>query len=217
LIEKHPELDLVKIKESDIGDQGLDALLSHPSMKVIQLGETQITGDNTQMEDGSVAASSLLEVLDLTEDFEQQKLTNRGLVMILNKVGVHLKKLVLGGRLIDNIGALAVHFPNLEVLILNKCMSLTDDGLLSILDITGSKLKVLDLSTTKISDFGSSTTTSLVNLEVLKLMYSPCDNPWMQNDRCLMNILNKTGNCLRSLNLSGNDCIRLGDTSYWAF
>ena len=137
--------------------------------------------------------------------------------MILNKEGVHLKKLVLGGRLIDNIGALAVHFPNLEVLKLNKCMSLTDDGLLSILDITGSKLKVLDLSTTNISDFGSLTTTSLVNLEVLKLMYSPWDNPWMQNDRCLMNILNKTGNCLRSLNLSCNDSIRLGDTSYWAF
>ena len=188
-------------------------------MKVIHLCNTQITGDTILTEDATVLASSSLEVLEITDAvLSSRHLTNGGLVNILNKVGVNLKKLVVEGANIKDIGPLAAHFPNLEILTLDGCYILSDKGILSILDVTGDKLKELDLSNTRISDMGS-LTTSLARLEVLKLIgcWESINHPWMEVDRCLMDLLNRTGNCLRSLDISDNNGIRLGDTSYWAF
>jgi len=95
-------------------------------------------------------------------------------------------------------------FSNISViktLDLSQCDHLTDDGVIAILNQVGRKLKILNLDDTGVSfsNIGSLTST-LPSLEELNLAH--CGN---LTDASLMELLNKVGETLKILNLTGTE------------
>ena len=104
----------------------------------------------------------------------------------------------------DIIGRLPSAFPNLEMLVLTRWESLSDQGLIEILKRSRSNLRELDLSNSNITGVGvEEEVNSLPNLETLKL--SEC---WNLTDGGLKEILRISGVKLRVLDVSFTNITR---------
>ena len=223
LVRTHKELVSVKIGRSNCTDRGLQAVMSNPNIVVLKVCSNKILGEN--LEDSSTHVLDL-KVLDLGGCIG---LTERGLaniisrtnlcnlkefnlracskltvlVFILNKTGDSLKKLDLSltNLTLADIGSLTASCSSIEDLNMSYCRNLTESGLVSILNKTGDCLKKLNLSLTNLTlaDIGS-LTASLSSIEDLNLSY--CRN---LTDSVLVSILNKTGDSLQKLDLSGTN------------
>ena len=80
------------------------------------------------------------------------RLTNQGWIDLLNMCGTNLKFLNLGGNKDltgEGLSILKEKLINLETLLLDRCPKLTNQGLTEVLQICGSKLKVLKITDNK--------------------------------------------------------------------
>lgn len=134
------ELDLSEIKTTGIGfGSGLNSL---PNLEKLNLGH-------------------------------QSTLEDQGIREILQTVGDKLKQLNISATNISGVGFNhgSICFPNLEILTLEYCFNLTDKGLPDLLSISGSKLRELYLSGSRITGKGlKKKLRPLPNLEILGLI-----------------------------------------------
>lgn len=157
--------------------------MSNPDIVAIKLDNSQVTGENLELESGF---NTNLEFLNFKGC---KNLTGTGLQSILDRTsGAKVKELNLS-RTNISLQHLTTSLPNLEILQLYRCENLTDEGLVEFLNYTGGSLKELHLSSTSITLCDTSLlNTSLSCLELLDLAY--CDHI---TDLGLISLLNKTG------------------------
>jgi len=225
LIKHHGEMESFRIRSpfstssscssddvfnSSFGDSSLEALLSHPNMRIIQLTSCSLTGKNLfqnpesetepkqplqGLDPGSRPKLSL-KVLDLGSCLN---LTDLGLVSLFNLVdGDSLTHLIFSGTSISlaSLEDIATSFTKLEILALDACDRITNTSAISFLNRVGDELKDLNLSYTSISLANiEDLTSSLLNLETLMLHECPI------TDSSLISLLNRVGNKLKHLNL----------------
>ena len=185
LVEKHKELETVSIglcgersreDEEDIvltifSNINLRSISLH-FLSISNLNLRSITIRNIKSSGDlfSCLPSTLpnLEKLVLTN---WRSLTNQGIIEILNRSRSNLRGLDLSHSGITGVGVEegVNSLPNLEVLNLSKCDNLTDGGLKEILRLSGNKLRVLDVSWTKITGQGFKGVVSFPMLEELNL------------------------------------------------
>ena len=130
--------------------------------------------------------------------FSCKNLTNRGLKEIL-RISRNLRELDLSCSKIMGVGVEEEvnSLPNLETLNLNDCYYLTDGGLKEFLRLFGCKLKVLDISQTKIT--GQGFKDEVISLPMLKeLNMGEC---YHLTDGGLKEILRISGSSIRVLDL----------------
>jgi len=198
LVLNHPELHSVRIARSSCTDNVLQALMSNPNMLAIQLSNSNITGENLQLEPGVTLD---LEILDLEGC---RNLSGKGLLenILERTAGEKLQELNLSGCTnlsLEGLGGVTTNsFTNIESLNLMGCANLTDEFRVEFLTSSGGSLKRLNLSRTNItlSEFAS-IATSFPHL--IELVLYECRNV---TDRGLISFLNKTGGNLKKLNLS---------------
>ena len=149
-----------------LSDQELNEILnrSRSNLRELDLPCSKFTG--VGVEEG-VNSVPNLEILNLSSCFN---LTDGGLQEILRLSGNKLRVLVLsetditGQRFKEGI-----FLPMLEKLNLYYCLNLTDGGMKEILRISGSSIRVLDVSRTRITGQGFKDGVSLPMLEELNL------------------------------------------------
>jgi len=192
LVSSHPEIRSVRICSSNCADRSLRALMSNPDIVAIKLDNSQVTGENLELESGF---NTNLEVLNFKGC---KNLTGTGLQSILDRTsGAKVKELNLS-RTNISLEHLTTSLPNLEILQLYRCENLTDEGLVEFLNNTGGSLKELHLSSTSITLCDTSLLNiSLSCLELLDLAY--CHHI---TDLGLISLLNKTGEGLKRLTLT---------------
>ena len=193
-----PVLEKLNLSQCfNLTDAGIMGFLNKTgeTLKILNLSGTSVSFSNV----GSLTCSfPMLEKLNLSEG---SNLTEAGIIGFLNKTGETLKNLDLRGTYVSfsNVGSLTCSFPVLEKLNLSQCFNLTDAGIMGFLNKTGETQKILNLNYSEISfsNIGS-LTSSFPVLEELNL--SECSN---LTDAGIMGFLNKTGETLKILNLSG--------------
>ena len=130
----------------DITDKGLQAILSSENMKTIAINSAKIrvTGLSPQ-----VNYSKNIQALTLTS----VGLSDKGLIQILQHCGSELKTLAIPLTHItgEGFGVLRGKLVNIEKLDLNSCRRFTKQGIIEMLQMCGTQLKVLDMSSTNIS------------------------------------------------------------------
>ena len=141
------------------------------------------TGGALRLLDLSRTRESFSDVGSLTNTFPLleelnlkccSNLTESGIIAFLNKTGGNLKILDLSvtGVSFSDIGALTTVFPVLENLNLSVCNKMTNSGIISFLNKSGGKLKILNVGHTRVSfsDIGA-LIISFPMLEELNLRY----------------------------------------------
>ena len=197
LVEKQEELDTISLcltrdersteDEKDI----VFTVFSNINLRSISVHNIWSTGDIL-----GCLPSTLpnLEKLLLTDWWS---LSDQGLCEILNR-SENIRELDLSGSNITGVGVEegVNSLPNLEVLNLSCCFSLTDGGLKKIVRLSGNKLRVLDVSGTNITGKGFKEGVSLPVLEELYLY--ECRQ---LTDSYLLEILSITGRRLKNVNV----------------
>ena len=192
LLSKHPELNTVRLFQSQCSNRCLEALFSHPSIEKIQLSRSNITGEIELA--GTQQKLSLVE-LNLSGCTD---LTNKGLACLLNWTnGDSLAELDISETNVSllDFSSMTTDIKNLEVLNLFDCPNFTDSDFMCLFNQVGSVLKKLDLSFTNISFVH----TGLLNISFLKLEsidLSLCCN---LDDAGFFSFLNKVGGELKTL------------------
>jgi len=187
-----PALEILNLARcKNLTDFGLVAFLNK-AWKTLTVLDLRGTGVSLS-EIGSLTSTlPSLEELNLEWCLN---LTDSSIVEILNQVGMTLKVLNLAktGVSFSNIGSLTCTLPSLEELYLEGCLNLTDSSIMELLNKFGEKLKVLDLSKTKVSfsNIGS-LSGSFPVLEDLNLKHC-----LSLKDERLMTFLGKTSENLR--------------------
>ena len=167
VIEKHPEMQAIMIiyHHFEITDKGLQAVLSSENMEKVEIHSGKITG--TELNPG-VNYSKNIHFLTL----RCSGLLDPELVRILQLCGTHLKTLAIPDSSITGKGfsVLLGKLINLETLDVKGCKYITKEGMIEILQMCGTQLKVLDLTGTYISGEGLSVLKAkLSNLDTLNL------------------------------------------------
>ena len=186
-------LDLSKCK--DLSNEGILSLLniSGGTIRGLNISFTNISLENI----GSLTSSlTLLEELNLKRC---SNLAEYGIVAFIEKISDSIKIFDCSTTKVSfsGIGSLT-RFSVLEVLNLSRCDHLTDSGLIVFLNSAEKTLRVLDLSSTRVSLAGiESLPGRYPKMEKLNLAY--CNN---MTDLSTIALLNKTGESLRVLNLS---------------
>jgi len=197
LARRRPELECVDIRESLCTDKTLRVLIHHHNIKVVRLCGSNVTGE--RLVSPSITNGSVIQVLDLSRC---EKLTDKGLLCLLNKTGGTLKVLNISGTnlSLSNVESVKSRLSLLEVLNMQMCSNVSESGVIALLNKIGTTLKSLDLSWTEVtfSELGS-LTTDLPVLECLKLR--SCKNLIHSG---AIDLLNKTGTTLKFLSLSSS-------------
>lgn len=179
LMEKHQELESISITVDmmdvlsglnvNISTVDLDeivlAVFSNPNLRSIYLSHMEKAGDILEL-------TSILPGLEKLELRQWYNLSDKGLTKILSKSKRSLKELVLFDSNTKGIGLASgvKSLPNLETLNLAECYKLKDKGLMKVLKLCGSKLKVLNISNTNTTGIGlEEGIMSLPNLHILDL------------------------------------------------
>ena len=137
----------------------------------------------------------MLEQLNLSEC---DNLTDGGLKEILRRSGSSIRVLDVSYTNITGQGFMdGVSLPMLEELNLSGCRNLTDGGLKEIIRISGSIIRVLDVSRTRITGQGFKDGVSLPMLDQLNLIR--CRS---LTDSGILEILSITGNRLQIVNVA---------------
>ena len=157
------------LKSSGLSDQGLILILQHcgTGLKTLAIPLSDITGEGFCVHKGKLIN---LEKLDLNIC---GYLTKQGIIEMLQMCGTQLKVLELNNTKItgEGLSVLKENFVNLETLTLRHCKHITKEGMKDILQMCGTRLKVLDMSGTKVTDeYLSGFKEKLINLETLTLV-----------------------------------------------
>jgi len=117
------------------------------TLRSLDTSGTNVTGENLSEYKGTLPC---LENLDMSDC---NKLTNKGLLQILQLCGSTLRSLDISGTNItgENLSEYKRTLPCLENLNMSICEQLTNKGLLQILQLCGSTLRSLDISSTNIT------------------------------------------------------------------
>ena len=198
LVEKHKELETVSIGlygERSTEDE-MDILVT--KFSIINLRSISLHCMESKGDIFSCLPSTLpnLEKLFLVN---WRSVTNQGIIEILNRSKSNLRELDLSRSKITGVGIEegVNSLLNLETLKLSLCYNLTDGGLKEILRISGSSIRVLDISSTNITGQGFMDGVSLPMLEELNL--SSCRE---LTDGGLKEILRISGSSIRVLDVS---------------
>ena len=191
-----PNLEkLFLVNWRSVTNQGIIEILnrSKSNLRELDLSRSKITG--VGVEEG-VNSLPNLEVLNLSGCLN---LTERGMKEILRISRSNLRELDLSRSKITGVGIEegVNSLLNLETLKLSLCYNLTDGGLKEILRISGSSIRVLDISSTNITGQGFMDGVSLPMLEELNL--SSCRE---LTDGGLKDILRISGSSIRVLDVS---------------
>ena len=185
---------------SEVTETGFGNLvqMSGSELKEFQLGGSKVTGDALE---GLGVQFPQLEILGLRNC---GKLTETGLVNILQMSGSQLKEFDLAGSKVQSLealGGLALQFPELEILRLQNCSELTETGLVNLLQMSTNKLKALKLSSNgKVTGDGlRGLARQFPDLECLGLQ-----NCSKLTESGLVNMLKMSGSKLKELSLAGN-------------
>ena len=195
LVKLHPEIQEVNIGSSfglrnSISNISVSWLLTLPDLTSLNLWYPVISGDGGL---NSVSA----QYLQLTSlELKHCKLTDDGLCLLLEKC-VSLERLdVRGTQVSGEMLSTAKASPPIEDLNLSKCPRLTDFGLKTLLNITGSTLKALNIGETNV------TLEKLLRIKIPlgieKLQCCHCKN---LSDEGLTQIFLKLGSSLHHLDL----------------
>ena len=175
LVEKHEELETVSIElwgersredEEDI----VLTIFSNLNLRSIIIRRVSFIESSGDLFSCLLSTLPDLEKLVLTS---WCSLSNQGLLEILKRSRSNLRELDLSYSNITGVGVEegVNSLPNLEILKLSECCNLTDGGLKEILKISGIKLRVLDVSCTRITGKGFKDGVSLPMLEEMKLWW----------------------------------------------
>ena len=117
------------------------------TLRSLDIEGTNITGENLSEYKGTLPC---LEILNMSCC---KKLTNKGLLQILQLIGSTLRSLDIGFTRItvENLSEYKGTLPCLENLGMTLCNRVTNKGLLQILQLCGSTLRSLDISSTAIT------------------------------------------------------------------
>ena len=133
-------------------DQGLLKILSMcgNNLQDLDISFTDITGQGLDEVQGKFGKMKELNLQNCT------RVTNQGLLKLLRICGNKVQLLNISATQISGQGLdqPSEKFVNLKTLNLHYCSRLTDQGLLKILKICGSKLQNLDISRTNITGKG---------------------------------------------------------------
>ena len=168
-------------------------------LKTLNLAGTAINGIEIA---GCTVHLSNLEELNLACC---KQLTDVALRDILSIAGLKLRCLMLESTNItgEGIMASAVHLSKLDRLCLSDCRQLTDRGLYEILQMSGSRLKVLELTRTNVT--GRSVAVSTVKFEELNsILLHGCPQ---LTDQGLSDLLRICGPNLSSMDLGGTKLV----------
>ena len=189
----------------NLTNRGLKEILRiSRNLRELDLSYSKITG--VGIEEG-VNSLPNLETLNLNECIY---LTDGGLKDFLRLFGCKLKVLDISQTNITGQGFKdeVISLPMLEKLNMGECYNLTDGGLKETLRISGSSIRVLDVSYTNITEQGFQDGVSLPMLEELNL--EECDQ---LTDSGLLEILSITGSRLKGVNVYGtNNYIQISTT-----
>ena len=189
----------------NLTNRGLKEILRiSRNLRELDLSYSKITG--VGIEEG-VNSLPNLETLNLNECIY---LTDGGLKDFLRLFGCKLKVLDISQTNITGQGFKdeVISLPMLEKLNMGCCYNLTDGGLKETLRISGSSIRVLDVSATNITEQGFQDGVSLPMLEELNL--EECDQ---LTDSGLLEILSITGSRLKGVNVYGtNNYIQISTT-----
>ena len=199
LVEKHKQLETINIcffgqRSAKDENEIVQTVFSHLNLRSITIYNMQNTRDILDLLPGTLLNLPNLEKLEL-RDWDQ--LSDQGLTQILITSRSSLRDLNLSGSNIIGIGLEegVNSLPNLETLILMRCFNLKDEGLAKFLRISGSKLRVLNLTVSWITGIGlEKGVKSLSMLEKLKL-----ERCFDLTDRGLNEILRISGSKLTYL------------------
>ena len=180
----------------ELTDRGLMKILNlcKRTLKSLDISRTNITGSFQMKYHGSL---SCLEKLNLEACRE---LTDKGLIRILSMCGDTLKHIDMSSTNIvgETLSRYKGSQLSLNYLDCGWNSNLTDKGLLKLLWLSGSKLKILHLSNTQIT--GTKFIEFLETLPSLEsLNFWSCD---LFTDKGLLQVLQMFGGSLKSLNLS---------------
>ena len=198
LVTKHPEMKSIKIGCFycvNITDRGLQTLLTADGLIKVWLSDVHlITGEILELHSNSAKHIQHLAL-------QRCSLTTSGLLKILDICGIQLTSLDL--KSCRNITGEGFHvlqdkFANMEKLTLASCVRLSQQGLLEILMMCGSKLQDLDISRTKIT--GHRIEELQGKLADLKTLNLQCN--LSLTDQGLLKVLRMCGTKLQDLNIS---------------
>ena len=202
LVTKHPELKAVKIGPNypifiKITDSGLLTLLTADGLTKVSLSKALlITGETLKHVFNSAQHIQDLALIDCS-------LTDKGLLKILGICGIQLTSLDVTGSTVTGEGfhVLKDKFSNMEKLCLEKCVGLTQQGLLQILKMCGSRLQDLNISETDITGQGlEELQEKFADLKALSLYC--CKNV---TDQGLLKVLRMCGTKLQDLDITGTN------------
>ena len=196
LVSKHSEIRVFEICfGSKNSDRGLQTLLTADSIAAVSLcGARLITGETLELHSNSAQHIQHLALRNCS-------LTDEGLLKIMEICGIKLTSLDLSGSEITGEGlhVLQDKFKNMEKLSLAWCRGLTQQGLLEILNMCGSKLQNLNISATNITGKGlEELQGKLANLKTLNL-----EHCYSFTDQGFSEIINISGPLLKTVQLSG--------------
>ena len=199
LLEKHQEVESVKLAGSCFKDKSLQAIFSHQTMKSIDLKNSDVTGEI------DVNTTKLaLKVLKLRGC---DKLTDIGFLRLLNlidgksltELDVDLSTCYNNHKVFSKISSCETTFPNLEVLNI-IFYKMTEENLNVFLERSGDKLKNLNLRHSEIS--------------LDSICYLPITFPWLEildlgfcrnlTDAGFLSLLNRVGVQLTRLDINSN-------------
>ena len=153
-----------------LNDDGLITFLNKTgeSLKILDLRRTTISFSSVE------SLTSTLPGLKKLQLGSCQQLGDEGLIAFLNKTGESIKILDLSWTKVSfsSVESLTSCLPVLEELYLQRCDQISDDGLMAFLNKSWESLKILNLSSTRLS-FSSveSMTSCLPVLEKLDLSF----------------------------------------------
>ena len=201
--QKFPQLERLQLENcGKLTDTGLVNLLKMSGSKLKHLElyyNVKITGDSL----GGLQFLHL-ETLNISNCWN---LTDTGLVNLLQMTGKKLKDFELSSDRYntyfdkvtgDSLGGPGLKFPQLETLNISECRKLTDTGLVNLLQMSGNKLKHLQLYyNVRITGDGlAGLGIKFPVLEKLDLNHS-----WQLTDMGLVNLLQMSGEKLVDLDL----------------
>ena len=165
-------------------------------LKDLNISWTNVTGHCLDELQGKFADLKKLNLYNLS-------LTDQGLLQVLRMCGTKLQEINISNTNVTGQGLddLQGKFAYLEILNLNQCRSLTDQGLLKVLRMCGSKLQDLDISETSITGQGlEDLQGKMADLKTLTLRC--CSS---LTDQGLLMILMMCGTKLLNINISITD------------
>jgi Leucine-rich repeat (LRR) protein len=161
LLKAYPNLQMLKLKDCDISDEGLKSIAQLPNLQILNLKKcNQITDEGLK----SIAQLHNLQMLNLNVCL---KITNEGLKSIAQLS--HLQTLKLHACNISDEGLKSIaQLPNLQTLDLAFCDDITDEGLKSLISLQ--HLKKINLNHCwRITNAGLKSIAQLHNLQMLNL------------------------------------------------